>query len=163
MFLGKSNKFFISLGQMIYWLSWPARRFVLNNSQRARVLIVVDDEVLFIKDWIGTGHWSLPGGGIHKKESPKQAVIRETMEEIGVALDKETLLPVLHKKFYYGGGIVIDYNCFTVKLSYKPIIKLRYPEIYEAKWFTIDQVSNLNLSNVLQELTAINFNKVSNI
>lgn len=36
-------------------------------------------------------HWSLPGGIVDEKESPKDGLIREIKEEIGLELDKKTL------------------------------------------------------------------------
>lgn len=36
-------------------------------------------------------HWSVPGGIVDTGETPKQAAVRETMEEVGIALKPENL------------------------------------------------------------------------
>ncbi len=39
----------------------------------------------------GQRHWDLPKGGIHASETPRQAALRETMEETGLVLAAEAL------------------------------------------------------------------------
>jgi 8-oxo-dGTP pyrophosphatase MutT (NUDIX family) len=39
----------------------------------------------------GQRHWDLPKGGIHAGETPRQAALRETAEETGLALAAESL------------------------------------------------------------------------
>ena len=41
------------------------------------------------------GHWSLPAGAIDPGETPRQAVIRETLEECGLEVQPVALLDVL--------------------------------------------------------------------
>lgn len=40
----------------------------------------------------GQHHWDLPKGGIHDSETPRQAALRETVEETGLVLAAETLV-----------------------------------------------------------------------
>jgi putative (di)nucleoside polyphosphate hydrolase len=40
----------------------------------------------------GQRHWDLPKGGINEGESPRQAAVRETFEEAGLAFAAESLL-----------------------------------------------------------------------
>lgn len=36
-------------------------------------------------------YWTFPGGGVDAEETPKQAAIRETLEEVGIDLHPETV------------------------------------------------------------------------
>lgn len=40
----------------------------------------------------GQRHWDLPKGGIHDGETPRQAALRETVEETGLAFEPEALM-----------------------------------------------------------------------
>jgi ADP-ribose pyrophosphatase YjhB (NUDIX family) len=44
----------------------------------------------------GYGLWCLPGGFVNDDESPAEAVVRECREEIGAAVEVESLLDVYH-------------------------------------------------------------------
>lgn len=58
------------------------------------LLLTRGDEVLLIRranTGFGDGLWSLPGGGINGNEPIKQALIRETEEELGITVQDEAL------------------------------------------------------------------------
>ena len=40
----------------------------------------------------GQRHWDLPKGGIHEAETPRQAALRETVEETGLVIAPERLI-----------------------------------------------------------------------
>ena len=63
------------------------------NPNRAYVLLVdyKKAEVLLIKNIVGRGGWSLPGGGLTSVESHLQAACREVREEINLRLDPRRL------------------------------------------------------------------------
>ena len=44
----------------------------------------------------GYGEWCLPGGFVNDDESPAEAVVRECREEIGAAVEVESVLDVYH-------------------------------------------------------------------
>lgn len=50
------------------------------------VVTDADGRILLIRR-TDNGNWSLPGGGIELGESPKQAAVRETAEETGIACE----------------------------------------------------------------------------
>lgn len=55
------------------------------------VVILSPTRELLLCHVTGQRHWDLPKGGIHSAETPRQAALRETMEETGLALAAETL------------------------------------------------------------------------
>ncbi len=49
------------------------------------MLFNADGEILLIRNSYGaTGHFVLPGGGIHRGETPESAAAREVMEEVAI-------------------------------------------------------------------------------
>ena len=77
------------IGRLIYVLNWPYIRFVLK-SERVYVLLVdrALAEIFLVKNlvrWHDT--WWLPGGGLVRGESRRQAACREVREEVGLKLD----------------------------------------------------------------------------
>ncbi len=119
-------------------MTLPLLRLILNKSKRSRVLVIVEDEVLLVKPWIGSGHWMLPGGGIDKGEDNDKAAARELREETGIR--------VAAKRLSYVGTIPFDryglrYEnvCFWLRLSKKPkVFSEQFLEIAAFTWVSKD-------------------------
>jgi 8-oxo-dGTP pyrophosphatase MutT (NUDIX family) len=79
---------YASLGRLAYKTVKPFLKvYVTPKHHRVRVLLLNEqDEVLLVRSWLGHQRWSLPGGGIRRPESPRQAAIREVAEETGISL-----------------------------------------------------------------------------
>lgn len=62
---------------------------MIHKSQRSRVAIIntEDREMVFVKNWLGSGKYQLPGGGIKSSENVKIAARREVNEELGLELN----------------------------------------------------------------------------
>jgi 8-oxo-dGTP pyrophosphatase MutT (NUDIX family) len=79
--------FYFSL--TIEWCVYIARYWILRwfGSQKdiagVRVILIRDHRVVLVRHWYNPGVWTLPGGGIKKGETPREAGIREVFEEIG--------------------------------------------------------------------------------
>ena len=68
---------------------------------KARLLLIQKGEILLLKQTKPNGgNFTLPGGTIESIEFAKEALIRETREEVGIQLTKEDLelAHVMHKK-----------------------------------------------------------------
>jgi 8-oxo-dGTP diphosphatase len=78
----------------------PNDDFVLWRDPKVAAAIVVEAEggVVLGRRAIepGYGLWCLPGGFVNDDESPAEAVVRECREEIGAAVEVESVLDVYH-------------------------------------------------------------------
>lgn len=99
--------------------------------------VLIDSEGRFLmaqrpedKSW--SGWWEFPGGKIEEGESPKEAVIRELREELGVELDPESTYPWVTMSYEYPKTDVLlhFYRCF------KWSGELRSLEKQAFEWFT---------------------------
>lgn len=70
---------------------WPLSGLFLHDTKRVRVLVMYNDAILLQRTSFGSQKWSLPGGGVKKKEAPVDAVIRETKEETNISLSKQSI------------------------------------------------------------------------
>ncbi len=80
-------------------------------------VIIRENKIALIKrgNEPARGKWTIPGGLVELGESPEQAVIRETEEEVGLEVDDPVLLDVVSNvdldengrvKYHY---VIIDY------------------------------------------------------
>lgn len=124
------------------------------------VIINENDEILLQKrsrfKRANPSKWGICGGKVDLSETPLEAGIRETLEEIGILLNKEEL------KF-----LSMDANeksHFTVYYVRKNVdlkeCKLQEEELEEVKYFKIEELENLdnegfewleNLKKILEE------------
>jgi 8-oxo-dGTP diphosphatase len=78
----------------------PNDDFVLWRDPKVAAAIVVEAEggVVLGRRAIepGYGLWCLPGGFVNDDEGPAEAVVRECREEIGAAVEVESVLDVYH-------------------------------------------------------------------
>lgn len=125
-------------GRTLYWLArflwWPLRL----TTRRARLALVVNGEVLLVRNWFGNGRWTLPGGGLHRGESVEAALVRELGEELGISLDRRSIriidtIQVTEDHLRY--SIVLA----RAGLPEKPELK-RSIELTDAHWFRLDRL-----------------------
>lgn len=127
-----------TLGLLGFWVTWPLIWiYVRITPPRARIMIFQDDSILLVKNWLGTSHWVLPGGGIDKHEQPAQAVIREVEEELAMTLDPEKLIDLGLQTSHEKGGLRSQYYLFAIRLEKQPIVKPRAHEIMDFTWTDI--------------------------
>ena len=80
-----------SAGRILHRLIFPIRWVAVRGSERPRVLVIVDDQILLVRVWIDDGRWSLPGGGKHRSEESVAAAQRELREETGIEVQAKDL------------------------------------------------------------------------
>lgn len=54
-----------------------------------------DDNFLLIRQSYGTQRWTLPGGAVKRRETLKEAALRETREEAGIVVDNPDAVTLL--------------------------------------------------------------------
>jgi 8-oxo-dGTP pyrophosphatase MutT (NUDIX family) len=91
------------------------------------------------------GQWTFPKGHIEKDESPEDAAIRETCEEIG--LNDLTIIELLAKSDYwfkFNNDLIHKYVYFyLIEYSGNEELKPQLSEIKDARWFSPDEAINI--------------------
>jgi 8-oxo-dGTP pyrophosphatase MutT (NUDIX family) len=141
------------IGNLFFWLLWPGLYFYLKNSTRTRVIISTGNKILIVKNWLGPGEYTLPGGGIMKHEKPRDAAVREIAEEIGVNLEPNLLTPI--RPMFIATEKGHSYKCYgySAKLDKVGDISRKKIEIAEIKWLNIhDALSKYRLNSTANQL-----------
>lgn len=89
------------------------------------------------------GTWGVPGGKLEPQETPKEAVIREIQEEIGVDISQD----VSYINTLY---VALPHVSFAFHMFYKqcdtfPELVLALEENVEARWVTLNEALMLPL------------------
>ena len=134
---------------MLHLIPAPLHRFGLRIAYRLRnrwrrltgdagagvSVIAVDgqDRVLLVRHGYGSGRWSLPGGGLGRREAPEACAKREMREELGCALEDLELIAQFEEQLY---GAFHRAFVFTARLASEPRPDGR--EVIEIGWFARD-------------------------
>lgn len=101
------------------------------------------DEILIVKPSY-KDHWSIPGGVISGQESPKEACIRETNEEVNLNIKDPKFLCIAYYlnddkpekdealQFMFYGGVLNDDQISNIKLADGEISEYKFLKIDEA-------------------------------
>ncbi|MCB9823329.1 NUDIX hydrolase [Candidatus Nomurabacteria bacterium] len=107
-----------------------------------------EGKLLLQKTSYSSQHWSLPGGGISKKESPLMAAKRELEEETGLMVDQAQFKEIGQARVPISGRSwpVMNITYYEVRLPKIPKVNAPRPlEIIDLGWF--------NLSNLPAKLS----------
>ena len=75
----------------VLWLVAPLHR---GRGRGVKAILIDDGRVLLVQHTYGPARWELPGGGVHRGETPLDGVRREIREELGVDLSDATLVAI---------------------------------------------------------------------
>ncbi|HSX32404.1 MAG TPA: NUDIX domain-containing protein [Candidatus Saccharimonadales bacterium] len=140
------------LGWLAYWGGWPAFWIYLRLGHgRTRVVVWHDHKVLVVRQWIGDGRWQLPGGGMHKRELPTPAALRELYEETGIQLT-EAQLTFVGEAVHRTRGSTFDMHIFSTQVD-NTDVKLQHHELVDYAWLPPDQLTVRNTHS--DALTAV--------
>lgn len=129
----KMHKIQIFTGRLLYIALFPVRKAYRSKYTRAYGVIEYQDKILLIKNWLGSGAWSLPGGGGHQGEEFKDTLAREINEEVGLKIDKSKAKLII-KDEHAGDFGKKKFVIFHIKQENKPSIVLNHLEIVDYKW-----------------------------
>ncbi len=137
---GENKKPMRKMVAVIISLAYPLARlywFIFQPQCRgANVVIKHNREYLLVMHSYGETLWTLPGGGVHKNESPEEAAKREVMEEVGISLEQLTNYGhFLYPDEYKRETIWV----FTSEVKNKTFV-LNSFEIKTAQWFDLDNL-----------------------
>lgn len=117
----------------MYMLALPLLRLYLRRSRRSYVLLNNGGQYLFIRNFLNDGRWSLPGGGAHRGENPKEAAVRELAEELSVAVRPEQLRLVT-EGIWRTNNLGFRYRIYAADFKDRTKISRRWPEIVSCGW-----------------------------
>ncbi len=148
------RRLWILFGRIAFWMALPLLHVYLRLSKRTRVLVINGDRVLVVRGWLNDGSWSLPGGGLHRKENPVSGACREVLEETGIRLPTEKLVR-LGTARQNQHGLSFEYVQFATNLKEPPAVNPQRWEIVEARWVPFKDLSIDNAqAHVLDTIAA---------
>lgn len=137
---------------------WPGLFLYFIASQRSRVLIICDNEVLLIQDrttyFFDERSWNLPGGGIKRSEEKVAGAIREVREELGIDLLTADVQP-LGERTSGNYGLRYKAHFFVVQFAQKPAVTVDNHEVNAAQWFKLDYIKQLPCKNEVAQGLAL--------
>lgn len=127
-----------------YPLLKPILRLVRPAGGGVKVALFYKNKLLLIQNTYRKG-WTLPGGGIKKNETSRQAAIREVYEELGIRLTS----------LEYQGSFINDFekekiSVFSRKVR-KPGFRIDDIEVAKAEWVNIKKVPDHHLLPVAKK------------
>lgn len=113
-----------------------------THFRAAGCFCMLDGRLLMIQRHRGKSfglHWSVPTGKLEVGETPRQCMIRELREEVGIRVDADALIH-LATSIVDDRGMVFEYTAFTISLPKRPRLKLERQEIERTEWVGIDRI-----------------------
>ena len=119
----------------------------------AFALIIADGHILLVKQSYGHKKWSMPGGGVDKRESFEDAAVRETLEEAGVTGVNPRVEYTFENRAEYKRDTVA---IVSVDVSFDTTLTHDGFEIVGAKWFPLHSLPVDTFSRTIKTLDQLN-------
>ncbi|HEY4488903.1 MAG TPA: NUDIX domain-containing protein [Candidatus Paceibacterota bacterium] len=118
---------FIRNLHIAYW-------FITRPTTRgAKAVIFNDGKILLVRLTYYPNSWTLPGGTVDKGETPREALIRECKEEVGIVLEGPEHIGNLYIEQQYKKDTVSVFK--AVVNSFAVVVDRR--EVAEAQWYDL--------------------------
>jgi 8-oxo-dGTP pyrophosphatase MutT (NUDIX family) len=127
------------IGVFGFYLAWPAFYVYLRRSERTRIVVVWQGQVLAIKNWLSDARWSLPGGGLHAGEDSSVGAARELFEETGIRVSP-AMLEKLGSGTYRLHGLSYPFQSFVVRLETEPTVRRQWFEVSKTSWMKPEEL-----------------------
>jgi ADP-ribose pyrophosphatase YjhB (NUDIX family) len=134
---------------MLHLIPAPLHRALLRLAHRLRKrwrrlakrptagvsVIAIDDagRVFLVRHGYGSGRWSLPGGGLGRREDPQACARREIREELGCALE-QVMLAAQFDEVLHGA----PHRAFVVTARFAGEPRVDGREVIDSGWFALD-------------------------
>ncbi|MCA9308950.1 NUDIX domain-containing protein [Candidatus Saccharibacteria bacterium] len=127
--------------RVLYAVLWPLFGIYLHNSHRARVLVKNGNKILLVKSTYGSRRWELPGGGVEKGETARQAARRELEEETSLMVAEKKLEHVASERISNNklGWPKMNVDFFRVDSADEAKISRAF-EVVELQWFDVNEL-----------------------
>jgi 8-oxo-dGTP diphosphatase len=105
-------------------------------------LLRMDSKILITKrpaDKQQGGFWEFPGGKLHSDETPQQALHRELLEELDLAVEVGSIFEVVYHRYDWGPVLILVYECRPLSTV------IRNLEVDEHRWVTVEQLPAYDL------------------
>ncbi len=142
--MSKGRRVYVSVGRVLSPVMILGLKFYTAVTHRPRVRVIVTNElgeILLVRGIIShRGWWTLPGGGVNRKEEWAEAASRELHEETGIKMPAEEFIYV---RTVEKGELGLSFTAplFHVVSKRKLPRKLFNPsEIADASWFAVDNL-----------------------
>jgi 8-oxo-dGTP diphosphatase len=112
----------------------PEEHFIGRVAMKA--IIVRSDGAILISRDVGEDLWDLPGGRLNAKENPKDALIREVYEELGVHIRVHEAVYLDTFTLGQNGAPHFLVVCKATVVNESEPFVLAPDEIAEARWVT---------------------------
>ena len=112
------------------WRVWKPRHNGVG------ILIRHEDQVLAVRHSYRPGY-TIPGGGMNRREDPRQTAVRELAEELSITADPDQLV---YKRYVYNTRL------YELRLDRKPDIRIDHREIIEAQFMSPEEAMRRNPS-----------------
>lgn len=126
---------------------------IISGTTRARALIIYKDEVLLVRDWLGSQRWNMPGGGVHRGEKPKNGLVRELQEELSLEVQPKQLKQIMKAEQNEHGVRFLAVVC-RLSLKSKQSFTIQKSELIEAGWHKLSKLPDNLHPIVLEALKA---------
>lgn len=94
---------------------------------------------MLVKGWLGSGQWTLPGGGLHGGEDPALGAVREVKEETGLTIKPQQLRP-LGQGVTGHAGLRYRFVSFVVNLSGQEELRRQRYELTDLTWVPLTEI-----------------------
>ncbi len=115
----------------LYW------RIVRPQTRGVKCLVEKDGKFLLVRITYRNKYWTIPGGGVGRKEDFKSAAFRELKEETGLT---PSSLEYFGQYYQEVEGKRDTVQCFYTKVDASAVPVVDYVEIAEANWFSKEEL-----------------------